>query len=190
MVMVSLGLGAGVALASSASCESWKPSIEFAYVAAWNLGINTMSKKLVGRPRPYTEGAGFGGSQGEAEDYRSFYSGHTSNTSLGVTYALGTLMRAKESKPILRIVIPTAAGLAAGFGTGSQRVAGGRHYWSDVAVGALAGTVFGMAPFVHEIGATRLSTQGASGVTIGLQPVRLPGTERKVGMGLSLSGDW
>jgi membrane-associated phospholipid phosphatase len=91
------------------------------------------------RPRPfvYLDPIRHGGSSAH---YTSFYSGHTSFAALAATCAWYSARRAGLAPRARTAVALLGAGLA--ISTGTLRVAAGRHFISDVAVGALMGLLF------------------------------------------------
>ncbi len=89
-------------------------------------------KGIVGRQRPY---AYYGTLDPEDDDNLSFFSGHTS-----FTFAIGsaTAYMLSESHPRHKTLIwSTAMTMAAA--TGYLRIAGDKHYMSDVVIGATVG---------------------------------------------------
>ena len=95
---------------------------------------------LIQRPRPfvYLDPLAQGGAPAH---YTSFYSGHTSFAALAATCAALAAMDARPA--VRRTVFVLAAALTAA--TGALRVAAGRHFITDVAVGALAGAAIALA---------------------------------------------
>jgi membrane-associated phospholipid phosphatase len=80
----------------------------------------------------------------------SFYSGHTS-TAFAMATAYGYLFTARH--PRSKWIAPVwILGYAYASTTGVLRVAAGKHFWSDVIVGAIAGTAVGLAiPAAHRL---------------------------------------
>jgi hypothetical protein len=106
---------------------------------ALTLAATSLTKVIVARPRPYTyskdlrarskvESAG-------RDAYRSFFSGHSAIAFAAVTSA-GLL--AHEDRGL---VLGSGAFLAAT--TANLRVRAGKHFYSDVAIGAVIGTAIG-----------------------------------------------
>jgi hypothetical protein len=109
-----------------------------------NGGIVTLSKYTVQRPLPRTY-------QGDPDlinnprGYRSFYSGHTS-------VALSSMMTAIVTHRFRHpdSIWPTFAAAAIGTSVAYERVAAGRHFYSDVVIGALVGATIGvLVPILH-----------------------------------------
>lgn len=102
----------------------------------WNGVIMEIVRMLVQRPRPgvfnspITEGLNL-------QQYSSFYSGHTSFVALATTSAVIVLSRVPIGTIKLRLATLVAVSLT--LWTGVLRVLGGRHYPTDVLVGAIMG---------------------------------------------------
>jgi membrane-associated phospholipid phosphatase len=101
----------------------------------------------------------------------SFYSGHTTFAfSLAVASGTVASLRHYRLEPLIWVV-----GLTAATATGWLRMAADKHYFTDVAVGALSGAAIGFAvPYLHR--AHRAPP---------IAPVPMQG-----GMGLAWSGRW
>lgn len=124
--------------------------------ATVNAALNSAVKFAIGRPRPFSYGLDGSGRDPTAGDARlSFYSGHTSTT-FAMATAYGYLFMARH--PRSRWIAPVwLLGYAFAGTTGVLRVAAGKHFWSDVIVGAIAGTAVGLAiPAAHRIEKTPL----------------------------------
>jgi len=120
--------------------------------ATVNAALNTAVKFAVGRPRPFSYGLDGSGRDPTDGDARlSFYSGHTSTT-FAMATAYGYLFTARH--PRSKWVAPVwILGYALAGTTGVLRVAAGKHFWTDVIVGAIAGTAMGLAiPAAHRLG--------------------------------------
>ena len=123
-------------------------------VLAETLAVNgvlvTALKYTVQRPLPRTY-EGEEGYVGSARGYRSIYSGHASTTAAALTAAAQTA-RLRHGAGWL----PWLAAVAVSVGVGIERVAAGKHFYSDVAAGVFMGTVVGTTvPYLHARGATR-----------------------------------
>lgn len=134
-------LGFGPALGADAAV--------LAETLAVNSALVVLAKYAAQRPLPRTY-AGDPSLVPSPRGYRSFYSGHTSTAVSALTAAAWTshLRDGPSAWPWL-----VAAG--AGAGVGALRVAAGRHFPSDVAMGALAG--FGVGTVVPLLHARRFS---------------------------------
>jgi len=124
--------------------------------------LNQAVKFTAGRERPFVHALVADEkplTRSPSDNNTSFYSGHTSFAfSLAVSAATVAFMRGYRWRvPIL------VAGLAAAFLTGYLRIAGDRHYFIDVATGAVLGSAFGFAVpyFFH-----RPSTSGVPALSL------------------------
>ncbi len=126
---------------------SWRDDLGF-YLEALAIdgAINQLVKLAVQRPRPFVYGETVVYS---SENYVSFYSEHTSLafTAAASYTTLFALRHPGERRTIAGVAM---ALFAAASATAVLRVAAGKHFPTDVLVGALAGTVVGAAvPLVH-----------------------------------------
>jgi len=105
--------------------------------------LTTITRYTTARIRPY---AYYGQGSGVPEDHLSFWSGHTT-TAFSAAAAAGYVaqIRGYASWPWVYAVGFTAAGAVAYF-----RVAGDKHWMTDVLVGAAMGTGIGfLVPWLH-----------------------------------------
>jgi membrane-associated phospholipid phosphatase len=105
--------------------------------------LTTVTRYTTARIRPY---AYYGQPSGVPEDHLSFWSGHTT-TAFSAAAAAGYVaqIRGYDSWPWVYAVGFTAAGAVAYF-----RVAGDRHWLTDVLAGAAVGTGIGfLVPWLH-----------------------------------------
>ena len=118
------------------------------------IAVNALFTQVVkiatARPRPLVYGLAPGDPELQAaRNYTSFYSGHTSfSFAAGMSYASTYALRHPNDPWRFGVY-----GAAAAFGTaaGVLRVAAGKHYPSDVIVGAAVGTAIGLlVPWLHE----------------------------------------
>jgi len=100
--------------------------------------LNQTVKFAVGRQRPYAHA---GAPTGTVEDNVSFYSGHTT---LGFSLAAASGTVAQQRGYAWAPWI-WASGVALASGAAYLRMAGDRHWFSDVALGAVVGTAVGIA---------------------------------------------
>ena len=101
--------------------------------------ITNIVKNVAQRQRPYS----FYSKKDDEESYKSFFSGHTSTA-----FAIGTStakMLTNYSELDKRIVWIGTLGLASA--TGYFRIAADKHYFSDVFVGAIVGSLIGNIMF-------------------------------------------
>jgi membrane-associated phospholipid phosphatase len=111
---------------------------------AVNAAVVTGVKYLVQRPLPVTYDRR-DGLPAQAQGYRSFYSGHTSTAVAALTASAWTLQFRDGPQAWPWVV----TGLV-GASVATERVMAGRHFPSDVLVGAAAGFGFGtLVPWLH-----------------------------------------
>jgi membrane-associated phospholipid phosphatase len=112
------------------------PILEATFALA---AITQVVKFAVGRERPFAYHSPperpF-----EDDDFLSFYSGHT-GTTFAIATSAGTVarMRGYRLEPVI-----WAAGLTIATTTGYLRIAGDKHWFSDVVVGAAVGSAIGL----------------------------------------------
>ncbi|HTU63946.1 MAG TPA: phosphatase PAP2 family protein [Polyangiales bacterium] len=114
-----------------------------------NGALNQVAKIAIARPRPLLyERALDHPRQSDPDSYQSFYSAHTSSAfALGMAYAQTFAYRHPDSP--YRFLAYAGAVLAGGV-IGATRIAAGKHFPSDVLVGAAAGTAIGLVvPWLH-----------------------------------------
>jgi membrane-associated phospholipid phosphatase len=116
----------------------------FAEVLLVNGALVEIAKYSVQRPLPRTY-AGDPTLVSEPGGYRSFYSGHAS-TAFAALGATAFTLRQRYGERVW----PWIAAAAVGTSVGIERVAAGRHFPSDVIVGAVVGTAVGVGvPALH-----------------------------------------
>jgi membrane-associated phospholipid phosphatase len=155
MAVLPAGVVAHALLAARAGGDPWSEGwvdvmvIAEAVTVAGSLG--QVVKLAVGRQRPFVHyGNHEPGRAPEADDNLSFYSGHASLAfSLAVSAGTVSFMRGDPSAPWV-----LGGGLAAATAVGWLRVAGDKHYLTDVLAGAVAGSLCGFALpwFLHRGG--------------------------------------
>lgn len=107
-------------------------------VMSWNGLFTEISHLLSHRPRPFVYLDPFTRGTDPAH-YTSFYSGHTSFSAASTFILLLILIRRKAPFPIL--LASAASYQILVFSTGYFRVLAGRHFLTDVIVGAIAGSL-------------------------------------------------
>ncbi len=123
--------------------------IMYSEALAFSSGLNLFVRSQVYHPRPlvYNESVPVS-ERNKAEASGSFYSGHTSAaflTAVFASYCYG--VRNPHSPYRAAVWYTTLSGAAL---VGGLRVAAGKHYVSDVAAGAVAGSLFGfLIPRLH-----------------------------------------
>lgn len=153
----ALHLGLGAPLLADVTVFAETLAVSSALVVAAKYGVQ--------RPLPLTYDGDpkYVGAQG---GYRSFYSGHTTTVVSALTAAAWTL-RWRDGAGAWPWVVVTVAGGSVGV----ERVLAGRHFPSDVIVGAAVGLAVGTAvPWLH---------RRRSGVAVSLAPA--PGGAALVG---------
>jgi len=124
-------------------------AVLLAETASVNLALNTVVKHAVGRKRPLTyDGSWSEDDRSSADASLSFYSGHSATAFAMATATSRIFMiRHPDSDWVLPLWLGAEA-LAAT--TAVLRVEAGKHFWSDVAVGALVGSAVGyLVPELH-----------------------------------------
>lgn len=109
---------------------------------AWNGVATEATRLLVQRPRPFVY-AKAGALGGVPAHYTSFYSGHTSATAAMAVHLVLTLLARGAPRCWWALFAATGAGLA--LATGALRIAGGRHFTTDVLAGLVAGAAVAYA---------------------------------------------
>ncbi len=124
-------------------------SIVFSEALAANLTLNTITKLLFPRSRPYSYASHRDSAFYVPRDYHvSFYSSHSSNSFAAA--ASGAYLFAESARDAWAKRAAWGASFALAGTTALLRVRAGRHYYSDVLVGALVGSVIGFGvPVLH-----------------------------------------
>lgn len=113
-----------------------------------NLLLNGLSKPAFRRPRPYTYGWPEKDDANPQDRNLSFYSGHSS-TAFAAALA-GSLLYAESAPDRAAKLVVWGTELAFAGATANLRVRAGKHYYSDVVVGAMVGSSLGiLVPVVH-----------------------------------------
>ncbi|HKA89720.1 MAG TPA: phosphatase PAP2 family protein [Haliangiales bacterium] len=156
----ALGLGA-LAADHDGRIKDWPYDamiiVESAVLAA---DLNQTIKFLVGRERPYVHALAASQKPIDSEDNLSFYSGHTTLAfSLAVSSGTIASMRGYRYAPLV-----WATGLTVAVGTGYLRIAGDRHYFTDVLGGAAMGAIVGfLVPYVFHHSGTKMDASPVPG---------------------------
>jgi membrane-associated phospholipid phosphatase len=122
-----------------------KDLLVYAEVIAMNSAANIAVKTVVARPVPRVYTSLFPDLQREARGYGSFYSGHCAHTT-GALAANAVMGRLRGRRGIWQWT------LLAGGATliSATRVGAGRHFYTDVVAGSLAGAAIGaLVPRLH-----------------------------------------
>lgn len=146
--------------------------------------VTNVVKYGVRRPRPYTYELAAGTPLDNNGDTLSFFSGHTAVCfSMATAYSYLFMRRHPDSALKVPMWIGTHA-LAST--TAVMRVLAGKHFWSDVMVGAAVGSAIGLAvPLLHD---PKIIGEKAHRV---LSKLRLaPRFYQTGGFGVSVMGFW
>jgi membrane-associated phospholipid phosphatase len=123
--------------------EGWVDLLVVAEAAALSMDLNQVVKLAAGRQRPFVHHGNYARPDRapEADDNLSFYSGHAA-LAFTLAAAAGTVsdLRGYRSAPWV-----WAAGMTLATATAYLRVAGDKHYLTDVLAGAAVGTAAGIA---------------------------------------------
>jgi membrane-associated phospholipid phosphatase len=107
----------------------------------FNGSLNEVARLTVQRPRPYVYGdPAYYGSN--LQNYTSFYSGHTSFSSVMNNSLLFVMM--SRAAPMWLLVLVGIAGQGVILLTALTRILAGRHFFTDVFVGVLAGLMIAL----------------------------------------------
>jgi membrane-associated phospholipid phosphatase len=130
-VLAGSPLGAGLYLAA-------EDALLITEALVFNGSLNEVARLTVQRPRPYVYGdPAFYGSN--LQNYTSFYSGHTSFSSVTNNSLLFVMM--SRAAPLWLIILVGIAGQGVILITALTRILSGRHFFTDVFVGVLAGLI-------------------------------------------------
>ena len=126
-----------------------KPTILGIEVFFLNLGLTGLTKELVRRPRPYVYNPDVPMSIKTSRDATtSMYSGHTSTAASMSMFTAITLQHYYKGSKWTPLIWTSAAILP--LGTGILRYRAGKHFWSDILVGYIAGSLTGLlVPIMH-----------------------------------------
>lgn len=126
-----------------------KPTVMGLEVFVLNLGLTGLTKELVRRPRPYVYNPDVPMSMKTSRDATtSMYSGHTSTTASMSMFTAITLQHYHKGEKWMPLVWTSAVILP--IGTGILRYRAGKHFWSDVITGYIAGSLTGLlVPILH-----------------------------------------
>jgi membrane-associated phospholipid phosphatase len=156
----SIVVPAGLAIGTTWDRAAGDRALEIAEALASALVVTSVTKTLVGRPRPYTYNAGadpkaYATKRGR-DARRSFFSGHAA-TAFASLAAGGALYAGREPDRTSRAVA-WGAGAMLAAATANWRIRAGEHFYSDILVGALVGAAAGtIVPAFHTGGVYRPS---------------------------------
>ncbi len=123
--------------------------VVFAETFLVNEGLTALTKSFAARPRPFIYGVTSGPALSQRDTYTSFYSGHAS-TSFAMTFAFAKTYIARKNYKHPKLAYSIA--LALSGATSILRVSAGKHFPTDVMMGAATGTSLGLAlPGIHQV---------------------------------------
>ena len=144
-------------------------ALMFAQALALQSGLNLLVRSMEFWPRPYIyaeDGAGAeAAADAEGEAYGSFFSGHAS-AAFTVAVFTGEWFSEMYPNSRYRSLVWASSLSLAGF-VGALRIAAGKHYPSDVVVGALAGTGISFAIIGIHKKSVRIGPVALSGLWAG-----------------------
>jgi membrane-associated phospholipid phosphatase len=121
--------------------ELFPAAATYAEALLWTFAAKDALKFLIPKARPYAYGSGELSAELKDEAYESFPSGHTALAFCGATsFAVLALELSPEDRATPWLV---GGGYVVAAATGALRVAAGKHFIGDVAVGALLGSAIG-----------------------------------------------
>lgn len=132
----------------------WSEMLENSWMLAETLSatflVTNLVKFMLRRPRPYAYDPRIGDEdRGAAEASLSFFSGHTA-IAFSMATAYSYMFTKQNRGSPLSALVWTGSHLLAGS-TAVLRVLAGKHFWSDVLVGAAVGSAMGFAvPALHD----------------------------------------
>ena len=152
-------LATAVLPASQGDGERWWRLVSLAEAGLLTLGTTQILKLAVGRHRPYTYNASLSDERiaylvgtDSADARASFPSGHASLAFAGATFS-ASMLTTTQDWPTYGDAAIWALTMAAATSVAIGRVRAGKHFSTDVIVGAVLGTALGLlAPACHEIG--------------------------------------
>lgn len=114
-------------------------------------GFKELAKAVFDRPRPYMYFDDFPIEEVQKGDWNSsFFSGHTTLSFAAATFTTYVFCKYKPESKWKIPVIATSYTLAAA--TAAMRILSGNHFLTDVAIGALVGSITGLLiPFWHYV---------------------------------------
>jgi membrane-associated phospholipid phosphatase len=141
LIAVTIATPVAAALGKGASPRLLNFGIVYGETLGANLLLNTLSKAVFGRPRPYTYRY-LTREHADSDWFVSFYSGHAS-TSFAAAVS-GSYLFAESAPDRLSSALFTGVELTLASTTAVLRTRAGKHYYSDIIVGAVIGTGLGV----------------------------------------------
>src|SRR5262245_33705083 len=134
---ISIGLPAAFVVGDTFDDAAGDRALIYAQSIAGALAVESITKALVSRPRPYPyndDPAVVAWSAKQRDAYQSFPSGHAA-TAFAAAAAGGALFATRETDVRARALV-WGASVASAAMTADLRVRAGRHFYSDVVFGA------------------------------------------------------
>lgn len=141
LIAVTIATPVAAALGKGISPRFLNAGVVYGETLSANLLLNSLSKVLFRRPRPYTYRY-LDDSRADEDWYVSFYSGHSS-TAFSTAIA-GSYLFAESAPNDASRAAMWGAELTLASATAMLRVRAGKHYYSDVLVGTLMGIGVGI----------------------------------------------
>lgn len=180
LVTVTAAAPLATQLEHGVNAELGRRSLVYAETLAVAFAFNSAAKFVVQRPRPYVYNPHVG--EAGIDSRLSFYSGHASlafSSAVAGGYLFGATSGDSRARALfwgLELALATA--------TANLRVRAGRHFYSDVIVGALVGAGLGvLVPWLHQEAPGRYRVRAeelyamAAGVLAGAAASQLPSFE-------------
>jgi hypothetical protein len=152
-VSLVLAVGSTSAFAIGTSDGAGDRALVLGESVAIALASTSVAKVLVARPRPYVynddERALRRRDRAGRDAYRSWFSGHAAMSFAAVAASGALYAENAEHSPRERALV-WGMGLTLATSTANLRVRAGRHYYSDVVIGAVVGGTIGtVVPALH-----------------------------------------
>jgi len=159
-LVTSVAVPAALAVGTTWDRAAGDRALVFTESIAAALLVTSVTKTLVGRPRPYTYNddpeARRHAKQRGRDARRSFFSGHAA-TAFAALAAGGAIYAGREPDKTNR-ALAWGTGAAIAAATANWRVRAGEHFYSDIVVGAVVGVAAGtLIPALHSGGVYRPS---------------------------------
>ena len=147
LVLVSLAEPELLVLSHEQGWRLLNGSLVYGETMGLNLTLNALAKLLFPRPRPFTYARNR--SYDDVSDYNaSFYSSHSSNSFAAAVS--GSFLYAESAQHSWAKYAAWGSAFALASATANLRVRAGKHYYSDVLVGAVIGSTIGaVVPLLH-----------------------------------------
>jgi membrane-associated phospholipid phosphatase len=147
LIAVTIATPVAAAVGKGIGPRFLNTGVVYAETLSANLLLNSLSKAVFRRPRPYTYRY-LDDRHRDDDWYVSFYSGHSS-TAFSTAVA-GSYLFAESAPDDASRIVMWGAELTLASATAVLRTRAGKHYYSDIVVGALVGVGLGVGvPALH-----------------------------------------